>query len=499
LTLGGQIVNRKLGFYGSAAAVLAVVVAGIAWTTNGNGGARSTLYAQQASLSQAAQQELLIHSEQLSEAFRAAAKVLKPSVVTITALVEVSPRIQGGRGMGDLQLSPEFRGMLPEELLEQLELGRRRPTAPPVAPIDKEPQKVQAGVGSGVIVSADGFVLTNNHVVEQADELQVELSDGRIFKAKVIGTDDKSDVAVLRIDATNLVPASLGDSAKMQVGDWVIAVGSPFGLDQTVTAGIVSATNRQTGIISGGYEDFLQTDAAINPGNSGGPLVNLRGEVIGINTAINSRTGTNAGVGFAIPSNMARRIMEDLQQTGRVVRGFIGASLDAVTMDNAAELKLPEGILRGAVIRSVLKDGPADRGKLRPNDVVVALNGRAINSFLQLRNMVAMTRPGSRLNFEIYRNGQLAQLDVMVGEMTEDKLNQLSGRTEIDSFGITVQPLTADLAEELQADIDNGGVVVVEMDPRGRAAQLRIRPRRHYPGSERRGHVRSRGSVASSR
>jgi len=420
--------------------------------------------------------ELIIGAERLSEAFRLVAKRLKPSVVTITSSIELDPRQLRGRGLEGLSLPPGLEDLLPEELRRQLPRGGGD------TPLDSEGrgnpkmEKVQTGTGSGVIVSSDGFILTNNHVVAQSDTLQVELNDGRIFEAKVIGSDTASDVAVLKVEASGLVAAALGDSADMEVGDWVLAIGSPFGLDQTVTAGIISATHRQTGIIRGGYEDFLQTDAAINPGNSGGPLVSLRGEVIGINTAINSRSGTNAGVGFAIPANMARRIMEDLQREGRVVRGFLGASLDDVTMEKALRLKLPPGVIRGAIITGVSDGEPASRANLQPNDVVVAVNDTAITSLFQLRNMVALSRPGSQMLLDVYRGGNKMQMEVIVGELTPEKLAAMVGRTEIADLGMVVQRLTPQMAEELGADANTEGAVVTEVSPEGEAVQLRLRP-----------------------
>lgn len=421
--------------------------------------------------------QLLIRAEQLSDAFRTAAKILRPSVVTITSSIEVSPRRSQRGAIAEFGFPPEFNDLLPPELLDQLERQREAEREPQANEGHSAPkEKVQSGLGSGVIVAADGYVLTNNHVISDADELQVELSDGRIFNANVIGSDKLSDVAVLKIEATNLVPARLGDSAAMQVGDWVLAIGSPFGLEQTVTAGIVSATNRQTGIIAGGYEDFLQTDAAINPGNSGGPLVSLRGEIIGINTAINSRSGTNAGVGFAIPINMARRIMDDLRRDGRVVRGYLGAFLDNVSADTAAELKLPPGVIRGAVITRVNAGEPADLAKLQAGDVVVAVNETPISSFLQFRNMVALSRPGSQLLCDVYREGVKQKVAVTVGELTPEKLQQTVGRTEIRSLGLVVQRLTPQLAEELGADADTVGIVVTEISRQGSAIRLGIRP-----------------------
>ena len=420
--------------------------------------------------------ELIVGAEKLSEAFRMVAKRLKPCVVTITSSVEISARQWSRRGGQLRDLPPGLENLLPPELLEQL-YGNQVPEAEEAPQQGAPTRKVQTGMGSGVIVSSDGYVLTNNHVIANSDVLQVELSDGRIFTADVIGSDTSSDVAVLKIDATGLVAARLGDSTAMEVGDWVLAIGSPFGLDQTVTAGIISATHRQTGIIPGGYEDFLQTDAAINPGNSGGPLVSLRGEVIGINTAINSRSGSNAGVGFAIPANMAHRIMEDLRREGRVVRGWLGASLGEVTVENAPQLQLPPGVLRGALIADVRPGEPAEQANLQAGDVVVAINDNPISSFAQLRNMVALSRPGSQLQFEIYRNGQKLQLPVTVGELTREKLAAMVERTEIPELGLVVQRLTPQLAEELGAPEITGGVVVTELMPDGPAMQeLHIRP-----------------------
>ncbi len=420
---------------------------------------------------------LLLSAERLSEVFRSAARALKPSVVTITFSVDVPQRrYNRENGPNELGLPPGIEDALPEEMLQQLRRERRR-AQPETDELRELPtERVQMGMGSGVIVSADGYVLTNNHVIAGADQLQVELSDGRLFDASVVGTDELSDVAVLRIDATGLVAARLGDSAAMDVGDWVLAIGSPFGLDQTVTAGIISATNRQTGIISGGYEDFLQTDAAINPGNSGGPLVSLRGEVIGINTAINSRSGTNAGVGFAIPANMAARIMDDLRRDGHVVRGLIGAALEDVSTKNASQLKLPAGVVRGALIAGVSPNEPAERAGLQVGDVVVGVNDSAITSLAQLRNRVALTRPGTTLRIDFFRAGQKQSLDIQVGEMTQEKLAKMVDRTEVPALGLVVEKLTPQIASELGADAPyQGGVLVTELTA-GPPLQLGIQP-----------------------
>ena len=318
-------------------------------------------------------------------------------------------------------------------------------------------------------------MLTNNHVVAKADELEVHLSDNRTLSAKVVGTDPKSDIAVLKIDAQGLVPAVLGDSSAMDVGDWVLAIGSPFELDQTVTAGIISAVNRSTQNDILPYEDFLQTDAAINPGNSGGPLVNLRGEVVGINTAINSSTGTNAGVGFAIPSNLASHIMQDLRDGGSVRRGFIGAKLDEVTYEDLRKAKIPDSVVDGVVIDYVPEGAPAAKAGITKGDIVTKANGREINSVSALRNAIAMVRPGKTVNLEVYREGRQMQIAVTVEEATDEKLAAMSPQVPVNELGIQVQTLTPALAKNLEADVEEGAVVIA-MDRRGKAAQLRMQP-----------------------
>lgn len=466
--------NKKLRITGTLAAAVAAGF-GLSLLLNGVGQAPS-VYAQETTRAPAISQDAIAGAERLSDAFRNAAKVLRPSVVTITSLEERSSRtIRRFQGRG---LPEEFRGMLPDELFEQFRGPQGDFEEEDTSP--RGGRKVQTGMGSGVIVSPDGYILTNNHVVADADELQVELSDGRRFEADVVGTDEKSDVAVLKIQGDGLVAARIGDSSRMEVGDWVIAIGSPFGLDQTVTAGIVSARHRQTGIISernAGYEDFIQTDAAINPGNSGGPLINLRGEVIGVNTAINSRTGTSAGVGFAIPSNMAARIMEDLRTDGKVVRGFIGVSFapEDVTYENADEFQLPRGVFRGAIVASVLEKGPADRATLRKGDIVTSIAGRAVSSFREIRNIVALSRPGAKLDVQVYRKGRPVNLQIKIGTQTEAKMLQLAGRAEVPGMGIVIERVTPALARQAGTSGEDGGVMVIQIDRGGTAYQYGLR------------------------
>jgi serine protease Do len=441
--------------------VLAILVGFLFWSRGGNDGSSTNAFAQPAPAQ--ISEEALVGAEKLSSAFRGAAKVLRPSVVQINALVETRPQIRQYPFGGDA------------DLLEELLGGRfERPRQPSNEPS----RKIQAGVGSGVVVSPDGYVLTNNHVVAEADELQVEFSDGRSFRADIVGTDPRTDLAVLKISALGLIPARLGNSSDMDVGDWVIAIGSPFGLEQTVTAGIISATNRQTGIIGGGqgYEEFFQTDAAINPGNSGGPLINLRGEVIGINTAINSKTGTNIGIGFAIPSNLAKQVLEDLRGSGRVIRGFMGASVGSLDPQLAKSLKLPAGVARGAVIARLLPNGPASRANLKEGDVVVAVNNRPVNSREQLINSVAMARPGSTMELKIYRDGKPQDVKLVVEEQTPEKMSAFSDKDVItmEDWGVVIATMNPEIANQLGVPEGTKGAVIVRMNPRGQAAKVNL-------------------------
>jgi serine protease Do len=483
MSVGDFQMHKQVTFLSGLAAVLTAGV-GIGLMSADPNRGTSQLYAQQSASAEAAREELLVGAERLSQAFRAAAKTLRPSVVTITASLEVNERQQRVLGRSgaprDNSIPEELRGLVPEQLFRDFSAPEIEEEADPVAAAPAKKLAVKMGVGSGVIVSNDGFILTNNHVIKQADRLEVQLSDGRIYSANVIGSDAMSDLALLKIDATGLVPAVLGNSSAMEVGDWVIAVGSPFELEQTVTAGIISATNRVTQSGSKGgilpYEDFLQTDAAINPGNSGGPLVNLRGEVIGINTAINSRTGTNAGVGFAIPSDTVQFVVKDLREHGRVRRGYIGAVLDEVTYYELRNRNLPENVIDGVEIKAVQAGAPAAKANLQKGDLVVKASGRTITSVAGLRNIVAMTRPGQQVKLEIYRGNNPLTIDVVVEEQTEEKIAAMSPRVELQDLGIVVQTLTPELAEEIGLESNLRGAVVIQMSQRGIAARDGLRP-----------------------
>jgi len=271
----------------------------------------------------------------------------------------------------------------------------------------------QRSLGSGFVIETDGFILTNNHVVEKAAEIQVTLSDGKVFEAKTVGRDPKTDIALIRIQpGTPLTPLPLGDSDQSDVGDWVLAIGSPFGLGNTVTAGIVSAKYRKIG--AGPYDDFIQTDASINPGNSGGPLLNTRGEVIGINTAIFSQSGGSIGIGFAVPINMAKDLLPQLKK-GEVVRGWLGVRIQQVTPDLAGKFGLAEA--KGALVSEVIEGGPAAKAGILRGDVIVSFDGKEVKAMADLPYIVGRTPVGKRAKVEILRQGKSKTLDVKVGEM----------------------------------------------------------------------------------
>lgn len=404
------------------------------------------------------------HGDDLTTAFRTVAKAMRPSVVSVSTMRNLrSSRPERGVPRNHPQVPEQFREFFGDDF--PLDRFFNMPDLPE--------RFNQQGMGSGVIVSADGYILTNNHVVRGADEVNVMLSDDRTLPAKVVGTDPKTDVAVLKVDAQDLVAAPLGNSDESEVGEWVLAVGSPFGLDQTVTAGIISAKGRQMAIAD--YEDFIQTDAAINPGNSGGPLVNLRGQVIGINTAIASRSGGNAGVGFAIPSNMASTIMEAIVKDGRVQRGRLGALIQDLTEDLAQSFGYDS--TKGVLIGDVVPDSPAEAAGLKSRDIVIEFNGKPMENANQLRMAVAATPPGTGSELTIFRDGKRLKLKVTTDELTDEtaSVGPSGAEESADDFGVTVQSLTAELAEQLGYDADQQGVVITSVDPASIAARAGLR------------------------
>jgi serine protease Do len=396
-------------------------------------------------------------AKELSNAFTTVAKEATPAVVSIQVVKHVS----GGPMMGTDPFNDEFfrqffRGRVP-----------RQP--------QRNPRKFDqpTGQGSGFIISKDGYILTNNHVVGDVDEITVQLQDGRKFeKAKLIGTDPESEVALIKIEGDNFPVLPLGDSDKVQIGEWVIAIGNPFGLSETVTVGVVSAMARSdVGITT--YENFIQTDAAINPGNSGGPLINLDGEAIGINTAIVSqgRMG-NLGIGFAIPIDMAKNIADQITKSGKVVRGYLGLYGQNVTAEMAESFKLEKA--QGVIVSEVTKDSPADKAGLKQGDILLEMDGKKIENFTNFRNDIAVLKPDSSVKLLISREGKDEEINVTIGERPKALAQAGKSEEAKQQLGLQVQNLTKDLADEFGYTLSEGGVIVAEVDPDSAAASKGI-------------------------
>jgi Do/DeqQ family serine protease len=362
----------------------------------------------------------------------------------------------------------------PDDILRQFQLPQGQ---------NRRPQ-VERGVGSGVLVSADGSILTNHHVVEGAEKITVLMSDNRSYEAKIVGTDQPSDLAVVKIEATNLPYLNLGNSDSVRVGDIVLAIGNPLGIGQTVTAGIISAKGRRTGLSDGSFEDFLQTDAPINRGNSGGALVNLNGELIGINSQILSggAGGGNIGIAFSIPSNMARNVMEQLLKDGKVRRGRLGVSIQNVTEELAKSLDLEQR--SGVIVSGVSQGSAAEKAGVKRNDLIIAINGEKIEDSNVLRNKVAGSTPGTEIKLTVLRDGKqtdlTATLDEFKGDEGETKRggdNNEDGPTpqkEGGKLGLSLEPVTPQTAKQLGLDGAGEGVVVTEVDESGPAAEAGI-------------------------
>jgi serine protease Do len=400
---------------------------------------------------------------QLSDAQSEVAAVATPSVVNISTTRVIKSREEAPFDLFD---DPFFRRFFGDQF--------------PHPNIPKEHK--EQSLGSGVIVSEDGYIVTNNHVIEKAQEIKVLLSNKKDYKAMLIGADPKTDIAVIKIDTKGLMALPWGDSNKLKVGEIVFAIGNPFGLNQTVTMGVISAVGRaNVGIAD--YEDFIQTDAAINPGNSGGALINARGELIGINTAILSRTGGYQGIGFAVPSSMARQVIDSLVKYKKVVRGWLGVSIQEVTSDLAEEFGVKD--LKGALVSGVMKGSPAEKAGIKQGDVILQYNGKVVEDTGHLRNMVSQTPIGTRVKVKLLRLKKEIEVEVIIVELPKKMAEAPSRNTEKPEdnqeessalTGLVVRELTPDLAARLGIDENEKGVVVVKVDPDSKVFEAGIRP-----------------------
>lgn len=397
--------------------------------------------------------------------FTETAKAVTPAVVNITTIT--TEQVSDG---------PFGR----DELRERMEEFFGGPFGPrgfrgPQGPAEPHGRR-GGGQGSGVIVSTDGYILTNNHVIANAREVNVTLPDKREFKGRIVGTDPKTDLAVVKIDGQNLPSVPWGDASKLQVGEYVLAVGNPFGLNSTVTLGIVSALGRgHMGITQ--YEDFIQTDAAINPGNSGGALVNTRGELVGINTAIFSQTGGYQGVGFAVPTSMGKPIYESLIKNGKVVRGYLGIGIQDLNHDLAESFGIKDA--KGALVSDVKEGSPADRAGMKQGDVVISYHGSAVEDALTLQRVVTRTSVGSKVPVKVVRDGQEKDLTIVIGEQPDTVKTAKAGTDEPGEYafaGIAVQDLDRETAKELGIKDQTQGVVVTNVAPDSGAEKAGLVP-----------------------
>lgn len=413
----------------------------------------------------AAQDDNIALLDRSAKAFSAVVKKVGPAVVYID--VEKTAKGFGGQGRGqdpsDLLNDPFFKRFFGPQF--------QHPKQPPR-------EFKQHGAGSGFIISSDGLILTNNHVVENADAIKVRLADEREFKAKVIGTDPQSDVALIKIDGKKLPTLPLGDSDKLEVGEWVIAIGSPFELSQTVTVGVVSAKGRSS-IGINDYENFIQTDAAINPGNSGGPLLNIHGEAVGINTAIFSRSGGYMGIGFAIPVNMAKNIQQQLQNDGKVTRGWLGVVIQDINEDLAQSFDLEKA--EGILVAEVTENSPAQKAALKQGDVILSLNGTQLDDVANLRNRIAMIQPGSKVTLQIIRDGRKKSIEVVIGEQPSDFSRTIRGHegpssgSLLENMGLSLQELTPEFADRFGYKKDQG-VLIAQVIQDSPAARVGLQP-----------------------
>ncbi len=389
------------------------------------------------------------------EAFADIAAKVSPAVVFVSVKQEYTQRVPDmffGDPFEQFQDDEFFQRFFGQQFRQRHQQQQQQP---------RERKQVRKGQGSGFIITADGYILTNNHVVRDANEIIVKLSDNKEFPAKVIGTDPDTDVAVIKIDAKNLPTAELGDSDQLKVGQWVLAIGNPFGLSHTVTAGIVSAKGRsKIGLAE--YEDFIQTDAAINFGNSGGPLINIDGKVIGINSAIYSQSGGYSGIGFAIPINMAKYVYDQLVSGGKVTRGYIGVYGEDVTPE-MAELLGAKGI-KGIIVHKIAKDSPAEKAGLQKGDIVIKKDSKAIESWDNFRNDVAKIPPGKKITLTVMRDGKEKDFEIELATRESKVASADEQEKSAHKLGITVQNLTPELAQQFGYKDEQSGVIVTEVE-----------------------------------
>ena len=440
---------RRFGGVAVAIGATSLMLGGLAWPAF-----RGEIPAAASTL-EAAGPAPLVNGGPVAASYADVVNKVSPAVVLVR-----SSRMVQQTSMG--QDNP-FRRFFGEEFGEDEGRGPARP-------------RREGGIGSGVVVTGDGYILTNNHVVAGAERVTVDFVDGRTLTAKVVGTDPPSDLAVLKVNGTGFRTVPLSDSSTVRVGDVVLAVGHPLGLGQTVTMGIISAKDRQTGASQGAYEDFLQTDAPINRGNSGGALVNMRGELVGINSQIMSPTGGNIGIGFAIPSSMASDVMKQLIDGGTVRRGLLGVGVQGISADMARSLKLTDA--KGAIVNLVNEGGPAEKAGIKQGDVILTLDGKPIDSSNALRNAIARLAPGTKVTMEISRDGAKQTVTATLAEKTDDESldenGNPSGRAKpTGKYGLQVQPLTPELARQMRTK-SQSGVVVADVDPAGAAADAGI-------------------------
>jgi serine protease Do len=378
---------------------------------------------------------------------------VKPTIVNISTTT-----VFNGPDMQDKNMGPvnPFRDFFGDDFVDKF--------------FGNSPKKEfkQKSLGSGFLIDREGYILTNNHVVEKASSIKVKLSDEKEYDAKIIGRDPKTDIALIKIDVNHELPSAIfGDSDKLEVGDWVVAIGNPFGLEHTVTAGIVSAKGRVIG--AGPYDDFIQTDASINPGNSGGPLLNLKGEVVGINTAIVSG---GQGIGFAIPVNVVQGLLPQLKGKGKIARGWLGVVIQKITPEIAKSFGLKE--TEGALVSDVMEDGPAEKAGIKRGDVITSFNGKKIKDNEMLPRLVAATEIGKKAKVEIIRDGKPAGIEIVIGELPED-IPKASKKPEVEKdFGLVVQDITPEIAKHLNLK-DRSGVIATDVAPGSPAGDADIR------------------------